>query len=182
MESCVESASPAEPGDAMVDGLRGVPKPMLQTVFGRMLGRRIWEQARRLADHRVGSQMAREGRSTPQRASPVGDADIVGGMTEYVSRRAAETLDESGRQAKAIGLRIVYVDGVSRLERMRLARPTNQEQQLSAAAMELFRRSEARDVAVEAVHLTVTSVQAERVTEPMTSLDYAMTSAVGARA
>jgi nucleotidyltransferase/DNA polymerase involved in DNA repair len=114
--------------------------------------------------------------------SPVGDADIVGGMTEYVSRRAAETLDKSGRHAKAIGLRIVYVDGVSRLERMRLARPTNQEQQLSAAAMELFRRSEARDVAVEAVHLTVTSVQAERVTEPMTSLDYAMTSAVGARA
>ena len=182
MESCVESAGPAGRGAAMVVDLRGVPRPMLQTVFGRLLGRRIWEQARQPADHRLGSQMAREGRSTPLSTNAVSDAEIVGGMTEYVSRRAAETLDKSGRQAKAIGLRIVYVDGVSRIDRMRLARPTNQEQQLSAAAMELFRRSEARDVAVEAVHLTVTSVQAERVTEPMTGLDYAMTSAVGARA
>ena len=182
MESCVESAGPAGRGDAMVVDLRGVPKPMLQTVFGRLLGRRIWEQARRLADRRVGSPTDRERGSTPLSTNAVGDADIVGGMTEYVSRRAAETLDKSGRQAKAIGLRIVYVDGVSRIDRMRLTRPTNQEQQLSAAAMELFRRSEARDVAVEAVHLTVTSVQAERVTEPMTGLDYAMTSTVGARA
>lgn len=182
MESCVESAGPAGRGDAMVVDLRGVPKPMLQTVFGRLLGRRIWEQARRLADRRVGSHTDRERGSTPPSTNAVTDADIVSGMTEYVSRRAAETLGESGRQAKAVGLRIVYVDGVSRIDRMRLARPTNEEQELSAAAMELFRRSEARDVAVEAVHLTVTSVQAERVTEPMTGLDYAMTGAVGARA
>jgi nucleotidyltransferase/DNA polymerase involved in DNA repair len=180
MESCVESAGPAKRGDGMVDDLRGVPKPMLQTVFGRMLGRRIWEQARR---HGIASQPARRGADlTPGSANAVDDAEIVSGMIEYVSRRAAETLGRNGRQAKAIGLRIVYVGGVSRLDRMRLARPTNEEQELSAAAMELFRKSEARGVAVEAVHLTATSIQAERVTEPAAGLDYAMARAVGARA
>jgi hypothetical protein len=114
--------------------------------------------------------------------SAVGDTEIVSGMIEYVSGIAAETLAGSGRQAKLIGLRIVYVDGVSRLDRMRLARPTNEEQELSAAAMELFRRSEARGVAVGAVHLTVTSVQAERVSELMAGLDCAMVGAIGARA
>jgi nucleotidyltransferase/DNA polymerase involved in DNA repair len=169
--------------DSMLAELCGVPKPMLQTVFGKTLGQRIWEQGRRVTRHGIESQAApASGSDARATASGLGDAEIVAGMIEYVSQRAGETLRESGRQAKAIGLRIAYADGVSRLDRMRLARPTNEGPELVAAAMELFWRSDGRDVPVESVDLRVTSVQAEAVRERANGLHYAMASAAGARA
>jgi hypothetical protein len=132
-------------GDGMVGELSGVPKAVLQTVFGKALGRRIWQRARR----QPGAQIA--------------DLEIVGGMLEYVSQRAGETLGEHARQARAIGLRIVYADGDSRFDRMRLARPTNHGPEIGAAAMELFRQSGGRNVRAESVELTVTSVETEAV-------------------
>jgi impB/mucB/samB family protein len=152
-------------GDGMVGELGGVPRPALQTVFGKALGRRIWERARHFA------------------GSGVADEEILGGMIEYVSGRAGEALRENGRQAKAIGLRLEYADGVATLNRMRLARPTNDGGEILVAAMELFDRSEARGVMVESVDLKVTSVQTEPVRERAGGLDYAMVSAAaGVRA
>jgi nucleotidyltransferase/DNA polymerase involved in DNA repair len=113
-------------------------------------------------------------------ANPIADAEIVAGMIEYLGSRAGETLGQRGRQAKAIGLRMVYADGVSRIGRMRLARPTNDGQELTAAAMSLFGGSEERGVAVERVDLTVTSVQTECVIQGTDGLEHAMASAVGA--
>jgi len=156
----------------MTAELSGVPRPVLQTVFGRALGRRIWQQSRGCRP--LGSE--------PITTCAVADAEIVAGMIEYLGSRAGETLSRRGRQAKAIGLRIVYADGVARIDRIRLARPTNEGQELTAAAMSLFGRSGDRGVAVELVDLTVTSVQTECVTQRADGLQHAMASALGAQA
>ncbi len=189
----------------MTAELSGVPKPVLQTVFGRRLGRRIWLQSRG-SDTKSGlgasSVKAAASRRTPKKfssrlhrcldwilhsratiaAGPVADSEVVAGMIEYLASQAGESLGQRGRQAKAIGLRIVYADGVSRMERMRLARPTNERQELKAAAISLFGKSEDRGVAVESVDLTAASVQAECVTQRAAGLEHAMVSAAGARA
>jgi hypothetical protein len=151
-------------GGGMAGELSGVPKAVLQTVFGRALGSRIWQRARRLP----GAQIA--------------DAEIVGGMIEYVSQRAGETLGAHARQAKAIGLGIIYVDGVSRFDRMRLARPTNEGSEIGAAALELCRQSGGRNVEVESVELTVTSIEIETVRRRADGLEYEMAGALVERA
>ena len=149
--------------------LRGVPKPVLRTVFGKALGAKIWKQGRQEAAESHADRL--------DEFTPVSDSEIVAGMIEYVSGRAGETLRERGRRAKAIGLRIVYADGVSRMERTRLAWPTNDVREISAAAMALFRRSKEHRAIVEAVDLTATSVQAERVRDRENVLAHAMASA-----
>jgi hypothetical protein len=181
MEVCVESAAPDRRGEAMVVKLADVPRPALQTVFGKALGRRIWDYARRLGD--CGARSRPTLGDDSAHGSAVGDAEIVGGMIGYVCRRAGEVLQESGREAKAIGLRLEYADGVATLGRMRLASPTNDGSKLRAAAMDLLGRLEMRGIAVESVDLRVTSVQAELVRQRAGGLDYAMMYAVaGARA
>jgi hypothetical protein len=172
-------AKPASLRRGMVGELRGVPKPMLQIVFGKVLGRRIWEHTRRLAGSGVKSQVTPSADTNGATAGGgIPDAEIVGGMIAYVSRRAGETLRESGRQAKAIGLRIVYADGVSTLDRMRLARLTDEGAELAEAARDLLGRSMARGVAVASVDLRVTSIPAERAGERAGDLSCALVSAV----
>jgi hypothetical protein len=189
----------------MIADLSGVPKPALQTVFGKTLGQRIWRQSRsggmqaaleastaKAAASRRTPRYARLGsglrrclewmRSDAGTAANVTDTEIVAGMIEYLASQAGEALGQQVRQAKAIGLRIVYADGVSRMERTRLARPTNRGPELRAAATALLARSEQRGVAVESVNLTATSVQVERVTERSEGLEHAMAGAVAARA
>jgi hypothetical protein len=160
--------------DSLWEELRGVPKPVLRTVFGKALGDRIWEQGKQRAAE---SQGDRHGEVTP-----VSNCEIVAGMIECVSRRAGETLRRQRRQAKAIGLRIVYADGVSGMERTRLARPTNDVREISTAARALFGGWKEHYATVEAVDLTVTSVPAERVTERADVQAHAMVSAAAARA
>ncbi len=159
-------------GGGMIAEFSGVPKPVLQAVFGRVLGRQIWQQNRGRGP--LGSE--------PTTAGAVADAEIVAGMIEYLGSRAGETLGQRGLQAKAIGLRIVYADGVSGIERMRLARPTNEGPELAAAAISLSGRWQDRGVAVELLDLTVTSVQTECVTQRADGLQHAMASALGVQA
>jgi len=154
--------------------LLGVPKPVLRTVFGKALGVKIWEQGRQRA--------AESGIGQHGHAAPVGDGEIVSGMMDYVSRRAGETLRDRGQQAKAIAVRTVYSDGILRMARTRLPRPTNDAQEIAAAAMELFARSHAYNATVEAVHLMVTSVDPEIRTQRMDGLEQAMAGVVPAQA
>jgi hypothetical protein len=65
---------------------------------------------------------------------------------------------------------------------MRLARPTNQGPEIGAAAMELFHQSGGRNVGVESVELTVTSIETEAVRRGADGLEYAMAGALGERA
>ena len=89
MRACVETAPlpsashppawafrvPRPEGDGfrMTARLQGVPKPMLRTVFGKALGLRIWEQARRGCAHsiRVCSQI-RSPRALPKTVRSIG--------------------------------------------------------------------------------------------------------------
>ncbi len=155
-----ELGAPAEGGyrDGLVSELGGVPRSALQTVFGNGLGRRIWEDARGAGNG-------------------VADEEIVGGMIAYVTRRAGEALQANGREAKAIGLRVEYADGVVILRRMRLARPTADAAELFQAAMELLGRAEARCTAVASMRLNLTSAHAEVASERAGALGFALANA-----
>jgi len=163
MHACVETAAlpsasqtpawafrvprPEGNGFRMTARLQGVAKPMLQTVFGKALGLRIWEQARGECAHPAD-------RPTNQ----VADSEISTGMVNYVSLRAAGTLRECRRQAMAILLTLTYENGESRAAQMRLATPTNEINELAEAATELLHRLPVRGV--QSIDLAVTIVEA----------------------
>jgi hypothetical protein len=166
MEACVESpallagitappawavrvARPAGDGFRMTEDLRGVPKPALQAVFGKALGRRIWNQTRAVSSPTVADAAAK-----------VADGDISTGMVVYLSRQAAKALRERGRLAKAVGLRITHEDGSATLIRTRLARPTDDEREIVEAGEQLLRESRASGLRVASADLTMTTVEA----------------------
>jgi hypothetical protein len=161
MHACVETAAlpsasqtpawafrvprPERNGFRMAARLQGVPKPMLQTVFGKALGLRIWEQARRVCAHPADNPTNR-----------VADSEISTGMVNYVSVRAADTLRERSRQAETIRLTVTYDNGESCAAQMRLATPTNEVNELAEAATELLHRLSVRGV--QFVNLAVTAI------------------------
>jgi len=162
MHACVETAAlpsashtpawafrvprPEGNGFRMTARLQGVAKPMLQTVFGKALGLRIWEQARGECAHPADSP-----------TNQVADSEISTGMVNYVSLRAAGTLRECRRQAMAILLTLTYENGESRAAQMRLATPTNEINELAEAATELLYRLSVRGV--QSVDLAVTTIE-----------------------
>jgi impB/mucB/samB family C-terminal domain len=148
---------PEGDGFRMTARLQGVPKPMLQTVFGKALGLRIWQQVRWECAHPADSP-----------TNQVAGSEISTGMVNYVSLRAAGTLGECSRQAKAIRLTVTYENGESRAARMRLATPTNEINELAEAATELLRRLPVRGV--QSVNLAVTAVEAAAIQEHPSSL------------
>jgi hypothetical protein len=168
MHVCVETAAlpsashtpawafrvPIPEGDGfrMAARLQGVAKPMLQTVFGKALGLRIWEQARWECAHPAD-------RPTNQ----VADSEISTGMVNYVSLRAASTLRERSRRAKAIRLTVTYENGESRAAEVRLPTPTSEINELAEAATELLRPFTVRGV--QSVDLAVTAVEAAAIQE-----------------
>jgi impB/mucB/samB family C-terminal domain len=154
----IETADPARRLESILHALNGVPKAALQAVFGKGLGGRIWQQVRRPVRMRADAQSAPE-------PGVVSNEEIVAGMLSYVTCRAAETLGRNRRSARAIALRLVYLDGLARVQRSTLPRTTSDAQQLYAAAMSLYQRAESRGGAVMAVNLTLSTVQREPVNE-----------------
>jgi hypothetical protein len=163
--AAIGPVSPARPGCSLLGELRRVAKPALQAVFGKGLGRRIWQQARRPVGSSESKTAAESSPEGPARVVDVTDGEIVGGMIGYVSRCAAETLTRNRRQAKAIGLRLVYMDGTTTVARTCLVRPTSDAEELHVAAMALFGEKEARGVGVASVDLRVRTVQTASVRE-----------------
>jgi nucleotidyltransferase/DNA polymerase involved in DNA repair len=150
------------PMDRMVRKLSGVPKGALRTVFGKALGRRIWEQVRR--PRPLAGQAERAGPTLPNAGAVtlgVTDSELIVAMIESVSRRAAETLDQHRRQAKALGLKLVHSDGSVKTESARLARPSADASEIAAAAVELFQRCALGDSPLVSINLTTTTVQTE---------------------
>lgn len=182
MEACIETstalganpapawamrvARPVGDGFRMAKELRGVPRAALQTVFGKELGRRIWEHARA------------EGvpTGTPP-ANRIPDAEISTGMVEYVSKQAAETLRERSRQAKAIALTVTYADGESRLVQTRLPRPTNEGDKIAEAATKLLGRLPTNGA--QSIDLRVTSLEVAAVLKPGNSFAHSVANALG---
>jgi hypothetical protein len=151
----------------------GVPKPVLRTVFGKHLGRRIWELSR-------GTEARDGGSSQPGEltaATELANAEILRGMIGYLSRRGAETLELNQRQASAVAITLTYVDGIQKVARARLARPTTDPLEIREAAIVLFRTFEPGDAALESVNLTTSTLQAESVVELATDLSCALAGA-----
>jgi impB/mucB/samB family C-terminal domain len=150
------------PQDRMLKDLNRVPKATLRTVFGKVMGRRIWEQVRRSNEP---TQRADVGNSARTGSKPVGseltDADLVVAMIESVSRRAGQTLRVNKREAKAIGLMLTYADGAVTSESARLARPSADASEISAVAIALFRSCRAREAALVSINLTTATLQTE---------------------
>jgi hypothetical protein len=139
-------------GFGMVDGLRGVPKPALQTVFGKGLGHRIWQQIR------VRRTSAKP--NPAQAPARVANRDIAAGMVKYVSEQAAKSLQAHARLAKAIGLRLTYANGRCIMERVHLRCATNRRENIVEAATTLLGTFPAGNMSIVSIDLTMTTVEA----------------------
>lgn len=184
MEACLEMAIPQQqcvksgpallatsadrvPADVsgLLDRLIGVPKAALMTVFGKSTGEQIWRQCRRKRDQVREAGDIRKSEGSGVVGGSAGDDIVISGMISYVSGRAVQTLRERHREAKAIGLTISYRDGSAAQERIRLNRPSNDGEELCAAATQLFHQCHIAGKTVESVELSVSSVEAAAIPE-----------------
>jgi nucleotidyltransferase/DNA polymerase involved in DNA repair len=163
MEACIENpglvvgaatpswairvARPVGDGYRMAEELRGVPVGALQRVFGRALGRRIWQQERADAG-------ARPAASSGGRVS---DAEIAFGMVGYLCEQAASTLRGRQRIASGVTLTASYADGGTKAAQGRLAKPTNLASDIDALARQLM--DELPRDGVQSVNLKVSSIE-----------------------
>ncbi len=153
----------AERGVATIGQLRQIPRPALEAAFGEAAGRQIWERARGLDGREV--VMPATPKSVSRETTVEGgtiDTEFLGGLIEYLSERIGSTLRDYKRQARTIGLRLRYVDSFSAHQTVRLARPTNDERELLAAAKELFGKLFTRRVAVRLAGVSVTNLEPDR--------------------
>jgi DNA polymerase-4 len=153
----------AERGITTIGQLRQVPRPALEAAFGEAIGRQIWERARGLDGREV--MMPATPKSVSRETTIEGgtiDTEFLGGLIEYLCERIGSTLREYRKQARTIGLRVRYVDAFSAHQAARLTRPTNDERELLAAAMELFGKLFTRRVAVRLVGVSVTNLEPDR--------------------
>jgi DNA polymerase IV len=152
----------AERGVSTIGQLRQIPKPVLMAAFGEAIGEQIWERSRGLDGREVlrPSTPTSISRETTIEGGTI-DTDSLGGLLEYLGERIGKSLRENGKQARTIGLRLRYVDHYSAHQTLRLARPTNDERELLAAAKELFGKLFARRVAVHLVGVSVTNMESD---------------------
>ena len=153
----------AERGVTTIGQLRMIPKPVLVAAFGEAIGEQIWERARGLDGREVmlPSTPKSVSRETTIEGGTI-DTEFLGGLLEYLSERIGATLREYGKQAHTIGVRLRYVDHYSAHQTVRLARATNDERELLAAAKELFAKLFTRRVAIRHVGVSVTNLDADR--------------------
>jgi DNA polymerase IV len=152
----------AERGVSTIGQLRQIPKPVLMAAFGEAIGEKIWERSRGLDGREVlrPSTPKSISRETTIEGGTI-DPEFLGGLLEYLGERIGKSLRENGKQARTIGLRLRYVDHYSAHQTLRLARPTNDERELLAAAKELFGKLFARRVAVHLVGVSVTNMESD---------------------
>ncbi|HMI51897.1 MAG TPA: DNA polymerase IV [Candidatus Saccharimonadales bacterium] len=152
-----------ERGITTIGELRRVPKLALQAAFGETIGEQIWERSRGLDGREVllPSTPKSVSRETTIEGGTI-DTEFLGGLIEYLSERIGSTLREYGKQARTIGLRLRYIDHFTAQQTMGLARPSNDERQLLAAATGLFRELFARRVAIRHIGLNVTNLEADK--------------------
>jgi len=153
----------AERGVTTIGQLRLIPKPVLMAAFGETIGQQIWERARGLDGREVllPSTPKSLSRETTIEGGTI-DTEFLGGLLEYLSERIGKTLREHGKQAHTIGVRLRYVDHYSAHQTLRLARATNDERELLAAAKDLFAKLFARRVAIRLVGVSVTNLDTDR--------------------
>src|ERR1051325_10746528 len=159
----VHASMLAERGVTTIAELSRVPRPALEAAFGEVIGGQIWERARGLDGREV--MLPATPKSISRETTIEGgtiDTEFLGGLIEYLCERVGSTLRDYGRQARSIGLRIRYVDPFSAHQTLRLAKPTNDERELLAAAKELFGKLFTRRVAVRLAGVSVMNLEQDR--------------------
>ena len=150
----------AERGIATIGELRQVPRAALEAAFGEAIGQQLWERARGLHGREV--VIVKTPKSLSRETTIEGgtiDTEFLGGLIEYLSERVGSALREYRRQARTMALRIRYVDQFSAHQTLRLTRPSNDERELLAAAMELFAQLFMRRVAVRLIGVSVLNLE-----------------------
>ena len=144
-------ARPSAGGRGMSQALHGVPKSALQTILGKDLGRRLWNQLR-----------------SPASARPtdgVPDSAVARAMLDYVGREAAGALQKAGRQAKGLALTITYANGETTIARTRMVQATNLASEIADAASKLLHRVALHGATIAAIRLSMNTVDAAAIRE-----------------
>jgi DNA polymerase-4 len=155
------AVSLAEQGVTTIGQLRRIPKPALVAAFGEEIGEQIWERVRGIDGRESPGASASLSRETSIEGGST-DSELLGGLLEYLSERIGAALQEQGKQAGTIGVRVLCVRHSRAQQTVRLARPTNAEHELLMAAKQLFAKAVARGVAVRQVGVSVTNLDAGR--------------------
>jgi hypothetical protein len=144
-------ARPSAGGRGMSQALHGVPKSALETILGKDLGRRLWNQLR-----------------SPASARPtdgVPDSAVATAMLDYVSHEAAGALQKVGRRAKGLALNITYANGETTIARTRMAQATNLASEIADAATKLLHRVALNDATIAGIRLSMNTVDAAAIRE-----------------
>ena len=170
----IEAAELRKRGVSTMAALRRVPLASLATAYGDVLGRQIWKNSRGVdvpnapkpaGDHVLSRQICVGGGTV--------DADYLGSLTEYLSKRISLALCDKRLQARTVGLRIRCVDRFTVSQSLRLACPSNDDCDLRAIVGGLLGTLFTRGVAVRALEVTASrlvSLTAADLHLPSTSL------------
>jgi nucleotidyltransferase/DNA polymerase involved in DNA repair len=194
VENAVQHDGQALPARGLAGELQGVPKPVLRTVFGRSLGRRIWALTRKPRPARTRLEALgalkisgpdHNSRDSVHEGSVVGvkkatdlvNAEILRGMIEYLSRRAGEALSQNRRLARTVTLTFSFDDGSSEIGSARLARPTSDPVEVCEAVSDLSRNFASGDSALASISLSTSSIADESAVEVAPDLSCALAGA-----
>ncbi|MBD3161055.1 MAG: DNA polymerase IV [Candidatus Eisenbacteria bacterium] len=138
-----------------VADLRELPEQALRGLFGRALGRALWERARGrdgriVSEREVPSSIRRE---TSFHQPTIERRELIG-MLHYLSTRAGREMRRLGLACRTVRVHLRYADGVSDARRSTFPSPTAVDQQIYGRAELLFlslftRRAAIRNVGVE---------------------------------
>ena len=150
----VHGATLAEHGIATVGELRQVPMPALRTVFGEAIGKQIWERARGLDGEDLLHRSCSDCVSREATIAGGGlDKELLAGLLRYLSKRVGSALCGNRRYARAVGVRVRYVDHFSVYEAVRI-RAASDEREILEAIGSLFAQLCTRRVPVRLIGVT----------------------------
>jgi nucleotidyltransferase/DNA polymerase involved in DNA repair len=165
----------------MVGEFVGVPRPALEAVFGRTLGRRIWEHNRKVTSRKGEVSPGAAEALAAASAAVIAGPEIAHGIIKHLSQRAADTLRQNGRKARCITLELTYADGTSKMERLHLGAPTDEPRELMAASEELIVKMPL-NTAVQSMSVHVSSVAARSLGKERECIEPTLVSAAHALA
>ena len=139
---------------------QGVPKPALCGIFGERLGERIWGELN-LADGCGRTKIHSPDSAEVTRSNAVTDCELIGGMLEHLSKRAAQALRDAGKRATELTLSTNRQDGSSSQLLLRLSRATDLEQDLMAAGRHWFIVETVEGAAIASLNLSVTGFETQ---------------------
>jgi hypothetical protein len=131
------------PSEGLTARLRGVPKGALQAVLGARLGERAWRHVRGEA-------------RWPEPA--IADEQVIVALIHHLSRQAAVVLSQAGKQAKFVRLTVRVKGGRSASARGRVARLTQNGDEILSKALSLLVGLGTTSALVQSVELDVTAV------------------------